>query len=171
MGHLLGGCGAIWRPSFGTAVPKSGVGRHTGAKDSSGTDAALASRRPRIPWVCQHRRADRGLPDSDRLRGGKRNQNRGGKSRHILSGTPIEVELLVNTVAHDNFGLLVDMGNFLCADEIRRRGRRTAPYAVPMSTRRISFAKPPSSRIPARGFIITRGGAARYRARPRWRFP
>ena len=27
------------------------------------------------------------------------------------------VEKLINTVAHDNFGALVDMGNFMCADE------------------------------------------------------
>ena len=27
------------------------------------------------------------------------------------------VEKLINTVAHDNFGALVDIGNFMCADE------------------------------------------------------
>ena len=41
------------------------------------------------------------------------------------------VEKLFNTVAHDNYGLLVDMGNFLCADEDPIRAvSRVAPYAV-----------------------------------------
>ena len=41
------------------------------------------------------------------------------------------VERLFNTVAHDNYGLLVDMGNFLCVDEDPVRAvSRVAPYAV-----------------------------------------
>ena len=40
------------------------------------------------------------------------------------------VELLVNKVAHKNFGLLVDMGNFLCVDEDPAVAvGRCAPYA------------------------------------------
>ena len=40
------------------------------------------------------------------------------------------VEKLVNTVAHPNFGWLVDMGNFLCADEDPAVAvGRAAPYA------------------------------------------
>ena len=40
------------------------------------------------------------------------------------------VERLVNAVAHDNFGLLVDMGNFACADEDSAIAvSRVAPYA------------------------------------------
>lgn len=40
------------------------------------------------------------------------------------------VERLVNAVAHDNYGLLVDMGNFICADENPASAvSRVAPYA------------------------------------------
>lgn len=41
------------------------------------------------------------------------------------------VEKLFNTVNHDNYGLLVDFGNFLCADEDPVHAvSRVAPYAV-----------------------------------------
>lgn len=41
------------------------------------------------------------------------------------------VERLFNAVAHDNYGLLVDMGNFVCADEEPSRAvSRVAPYAI-----------------------------------------
>ena len=41
------------------------------------------------------------------------------------------MERLVNGVAHPNFGLLVDMGNFLCADEPPEEAvGRLAPYAL-----------------------------------------
>ena len=41
------------------------------------------------------------------------------------------VEQLFNAVAHDNFGLLVDVGNFVCADEDNVTAvSRVAPYAV-----------------------------------------
>ena len=41
------------------------------------------------------------------------------------------VERLFNAVAHDNYGLLVDVGNFICADEDPLRAvSRVAPYAV-----------------------------------------
>ena len=41
------------------------------------------------------------------------------------------VERLVNAVAHDNYGLLVDMGNFICADENPASAvSRVAPYAI-----------------------------------------
>ena len=40
------------------------------------------------------------------------------------------VEKLYNTVAHENYGLLLDMGNFACADEDSIRAiSRLAPYA------------------------------------------
>ncbi len=40
------------------------------------------------------------------------------------------VERLVNAVAHDNYGLLVDMGNFACVDEDSALAvSRVAPYA------------------------------------------
>jgi len=41
------------------------------------------------------------------------------------------MERLFNAVNHDNFGLLVDMGNFICADEDSTLAvSRVAPYAV-----------------------------------------
>ena len=41
------------------------------------------------------------------------------------------IEQLFNAVAHDNFGLLVDVGNFVCADEDNAAAvSRVAPYAV-----------------------------------------
>ena len=41
------------------------------------------------------------------------------------------VERLFNAVAHDNYGLLVDVGNFLCVDEDPVRAvSRLAPYAI-----------------------------------------
>ncbi len=43
----------------------------------------------------------------------------------------IRVEKLFNAVNHDNYGLLVDMGNFLCVDENPVTAvSRVAPYAV-----------------------------------------
>lgn len=41
------------------------------------------------------------------------------------------MERLFNAVNHDNYGLLVDMGNFVCADEPSAHGvSRLAPYAI-----------------------------------------
>ncbi len=41
------------------------------------------------------------------------------------------VEQLFNAVGHDNFGLLVDVGNFVCADEDNVTAvSRVAPYAI-----------------------------------------
>lgn len=41
------------------------------------------------------------------------------------------VEKLYNTVAHDNYGLLLDMGNFACVDEDSAKAfSRLAPYAI-----------------------------------------
>ena len=41
------------------------------------------------------------------------------------------MERLFNAVNHDNFGLLVDMGNFACADENSQTAvSRVAPYAI-----------------------------------------
>lgn len=41
------------------------------------------------------------------------------------------VEMLFSAVAHDNYGLLVDMGNFACVDEDSATAvSRVAPYAV-----------------------------------------
>lgn len=49
----------------------------------------------------------------------------------IIAQDSDRVERLFNTVAHENYGLLVDMGNFACADEDSVRAvSRLAPYAI-----------------------------------------
>ena len=56
------------------------------------------------------------------------------------------VEKLFNTVAHDNYGLLVDMGNFACVDEDSARAvSRLASYAVHVHAKdfhKIPFSAP-----------------------------
>lgn len=68
------------------------------------------------------------------------------------------VEKIVNGVANDNFGLLVDIGNFMCADEnpVEAVGR-VAPYAFHVHAK--DFHKK-SGNAPffCDGFFKTRGG-------------
>ncbi len=68
------------------------------------------------------------------------------------------VELLVNTIADENFGLLVDTGNFLCVDEnpVTAVGR-CAPYAFNVHIKDFIFKSGQEGLIPE-GFIPTRGG-------------
>jgi sugar phosphate isomerase/epimerase len=68
------------------------------------------------------------------------------------------VEKLVNTVAHENFGLLVDMGNFLCADEAPAIAvGRVAPYAFYAHAKdfHVKSAMAPN---PGEGFFQSRNG-------------
>jgi sugar phosphate isomerase/epimerase len=63
------------------------------------------------------------------------------------------VEQLFNAVAHDNYGLLVDVGNFVCADEDNCAAvSRVAPYAVHVHAKDMY-----KSATPAPGFGQTRG--------------
>jgi len=68
------------------------------------------------------------------------------------------IEKLIAAVAHDNFGALCDVGNFVCADEdpITAVGR-IAPYAflVHVKDFHIKSGMEPN---PGRGFFQTRGG-------------
>ncbi len=65
----------------------------------------------------------------------------------------LRVEQLFNAVAHDNFGLLVDVGNFVCADEDNCTAvSRVAPYAVHVHAKDMY-----KSATPAPGFGQTRG--------------
>ncbi|MBQ8209393.1 MAG: sugar phosphate isomerase/epimerase [Clostridia bacterium] len=70
----------------------------------------------------------------------------------------LRVEKIVNTVANDNFGLLVDIGNFMCADEnpVEAVGR-LASYAFHVHAK--DFHKK-SGNAPffCDGFFKTRGG-------------
>lgn len=68
------------------------------------------------------------------------------------------VEKLVNAVAHENFGLLNDMGNFLCADEnpVTAIGR-VAPYAFYVHAKDF-HVKSGMIADPGEGFFRSRGG-------------
>ena len=67
------------------------------------------------------------------------------------------VELLVNTVAHPNFGIQVDMGNFLCADESPVTAvSRCAPYAFNAHAK--DFLLKSGQEDMPEGFFQTRGG-------------
>ena len=69
------------------------------------------------------------------------------------------VEKLINTVAHDNFGWLVDMGNFLCADEDPAKAvGRAAPYAFYVHGKDF-LVKSGMEPDPGSGFFRSRGGA------------
>ena len=68
------------------------------------------------------------------------------------------VEKLVNTVANDNFGLLCDMGNFLCADENPVDAySRVAPYAIYAHAKDF-HVKSGMGQNPGDGFWKSRGG-------------
>ncbi|MBE6555735.1 MAG: sugar phosphate isomerase/epimerase [Ruminococcaceae bacterium] len=66
------------------------------------------------------------------------------------------VERLVNAVAHDNYGVLVDIGNFACADEDSVTAvSRLAGLAVHAHAK--DFYKRPFSMGAAEGYFSTRG--------------
>ncbi|MCM0648094.1 sugar phosphate isomerase/epimerase [Clostridium swellfunianum] len=68
------------------------------------------------------------------------------------------VEKLVNAVAHENFGLLVDMGNFLCADEDPAIAvGRVAPYAFYAHAKDF-HVKSCMGPNPGQGFFKSRNG-------------
>ena len=68
------------------------------------------------------------------------------------------VEALVNRVAHRNFGLQVDFGNFLCVDENPATAvGRCAPYAFNAHVKDFIF-KSGEEGFPGDGFIFTRAG-------------
>ena len=65
------------------------------------------------------------------------------------------VEKLINTVAHDNFGALVDMGNFMCADEDPSLSVSImAPYAFHVHAK--DFKKYPYGTVAPENAITTR---------------
>lgn len=75
-----------------------------------------------------------------------------------FSQDSLRVEKLINTVASDNFGQLVDMGNFLCADdEPLTAVSRCAPYAFYVHAK--DFLRKSGDIVdPGEGFFMTRGG-------------
>lgn len=73
----------------------------------------------------------------------------------FIAQDSVRVERLVNAVNHDNYGLLVDMGNFACADEDSVMAvSRVAPYAVHAHAK--DFTKRPFEMGPAEGYFQTR---------------
>lgn len=68
------------------------------------------------------------------------------------------VEQIVNGVNDDNFGILFDMGNFLCADEDPAQAvGRLAPYVFHVHAKDFHF-KSGDSIAPVNGFFRTRAG-------------
>ena len=77
----------------------------------------------------------------------------------FFSQDSLRVEKLVNTVAHDNFGQLIDIGNFLCADDDPAEAvGRCAPYAFYVHAKDF-IVKSGQSPDPGRGFFQSRGGS------------
>lgn len=75
-----------------------------------------------------------------------------------FSQDSLRVEKLINTVGSDNFGQLVDMGNFLCADDdpVTAVGR-CAPYAFYVHAKDF-IVKSGQGPDPGAGFFLSRGG-------------
>ncbi len=70
----------------------------------------------------------------------------------------MRVEKIVNGVGDENFGLLADMGNFLCADEAPEQAfGRVAPYAFYVHAKDF-YVRSGLLPDPGRGFFKTRGG-------------
>lgn len=68
------------------------------------------------------------------------------------------VEKLVNGVNHPNFGLLIDMGNFLCADEDPAQAvGRLMPYAFHVHAKDF-HVKPGAAPDPGEGWFHSRAG-------------
>lgn len=68
------------------------------------------------------------------------------------------IEAIINGVNDDNFGALVDIGNFLCADENPAVAvGNVAPYAVHVHAKDFCIKKG-TEFIPPDGYIMTRGG-------------
>ena len=69
------------------------------------------------------------------------------------------VEALIEAVDHPNFGALVDMGNFMCADEAPEKAVGVmAPLAFHVHAKDFLY-KPCTARNPGKGWFDTRGGA------------
>lgn len=76
----------------------------------------------------------------------------------FFSQDAARVEKLINTVAHPNFGALIDMGNFMCADENPNRSvALLAPYVRHVHAKDF-FLKPGDGPDPGKGWFRTRGG-------------
>lgn len=69
------------------------------------------------------------------------------------------VKALIEAVDHQNFGALIDIGNFLCADEYAPDSVKTLlPYAIHVHAKDF-FVKPADGENPGSGWFKSRGGA------------
>ena len=76
----------------------------------------------------------------------------------FFSQDSCRVEKLINTVAHPNFAVLIDLGNFLCADEEPTLAvARLAPYAVHVHAKDF-FVKSGMDQDPGSGWFRSRAG-------------
>lgn len=70
----------------------------------------------------------------------------------------LRLEKLVNAVNHPNFGILIDMGNFTCADDAPEKAvGLLAPYAFHCHAKDFHI-KPGLAPDPGRGWFRSRGG-------------
>lgn len=75
----------------------------------------------------------------------------------FIAQDSLRVEALFNEVAHENYGLLVDVGNFICADEDSVTAvSRVAPYAIHAHAKDFFYRS--FREGSAEGFFETRGG-------------
>ncbi len=76
----------------------------------------------------------------------------------FFSQDSARVEAIINGVNDENFGALVDIGNFMCADEDPAKAvGNVAPYAVHVHAKDFHLKKG-TEFIPPDGFFMTRGG-------------
>lgn len=76
----------------------------------------------------------------------------------FFSQDALRVEKLINAVDHPNFGALVDIGNFMCADEDPVRSVSIlAPYAFHVHCKDFYF-RSGMDIAPGEGWIVTRAG-------------
>lgn len=66
---------------------------------------------------------------------------------------------LAKAVNNDNFGLLVDFGNFMCADQVSVNAvREAAPFAVHVHAKDFKYVSKEESKEAPQGYFNTRGG-------------
>ncbi len=69
------------------------------------------------------------------------------------------VTALCKAVNNPNFGLLVDFGNFMCADEISVESvKKAAPYAIHVHAKDFKYVSREESAEPPAGYFNTRAG-------------
>ncbi|MBQ7444524.1 MAG: sugar phosphate isomerase/epimerase [Clostridia bacterium] len=69
------------------------------------------------------------------------------------------VTALCKAVNNDNFGLLVDFGNFMCADQISTEAvKEAAPYAIHVHAKDFKYVSKEESPEPPAGYFNTRAG-------------